>query len=38
MVMEETTVIMGDWDSGGNTLKGQVSTKGKGFRYNMSKL
>jgi hypothetical protein len=28
----QTTVIIGDWDSGGYTPRGQVTTKGKGFR------
>ncbi|KAJ3213506.1 hypothetical protein HK099_007354, partial [Clydaea vesicula] len=28
----QTTVIIGDWDSGGKALIGQVTTKGKGFR------
>ncbi|KAJ3389388.1 hypothetical protein HDU92_001074 [Lobulomyces angularis] len=27
-----TTVLIGDWDLGGHTLRGQVTTKGKGFR------
>ena len=29
---KETTVFIGDWDSGGVTLPGQVTTKGVGFR------
>lgn len=29
---EEASVFIGDWDSGGHTLRGQISTKGKGFR------
>jgi hypothetical protein len=28
----KTSVIIGDWDSGGYTMGGQVTTKGKGFR------
>ncbi len=29
----QVSIIMGDWDAGGRTPPGQVSTKGKGFRY-----
>lgn len=27
-----TKIIIGDWDGGGHTLRGQVTTKSKGFR------
>ena len=29
---KEATIFIGDWDTGGHTLPGQISTKGKGFR------